>query len=146
MVTDGSAGTVGGTGFTVSVADALLPPMLAAIVTVVLVVTLAVATVKSAPVWSLVTVTEDGTVAADGLLLDRVTVAPAPGAGSVSWTNPDEPLVPVVVAGFSDTDATAGGGSTCSVLDTEPVGRVAVIVTSVTAVAVPVVMPTLLRY
>ncbi len=146
MVTDCSAGTVVGTGLTVSVADALLEPRVAVIVTVVLAVTLAVLTVKFALVWSLLAVTEEGTEATDGLLLLKLIVAPAPGAGSLSWTVPDEPLVPVVAVGFSDTDMTAGGGSTCSVLDTEPVGRVAVIVTSVTAVTVPVVMLTLLRY
>jgi hypothetical protein len=131
---------------TVSVADAVLEPRVAVIVTVVLVVTSAVLTVKFALVWSLLAVTEEGTEATDGLLLDRVIVAPAPGAGSLSWTVPDEPLVPVVAAGFSDTDVTVGGGSTCSVLVTDPVGSVAVIVTSVTAVTVPVVMPTLARY
>jgi hypothetical protein len=84
MVTDCRAGTVAGTGLTVSVADALLEPRVAVIVTVVLVVTLAVLTVKFALVWSLLAVTEDGTEATDGLLLLRLTVVPPPGAGAPS--------------------------------------------------------------
>jgi len=77
------------------------------------------------------------------VLLLRLTVVPPPGAGAPSCTVPDEPLVPAVVDGFSTTDATVSGGSICSVQDTDPDGRLAVIVTSVTAVTVPVVMLTL---
>ena len=145
-LTDCRAGAGGGCGLTVSVADTLLLPALAVIVTVVLAAGLVVATVKPPLVWAPGTVVVAGTLATDGLLLRRFTVVPPDGAGADSVTAPDEPLPPVVVAGLSDSDDTVSGGSICRVLVTDPDGRVAVIVTSVTAVTMPVVMPTLARY
>jgi hypothetical protein len=144
-VTDCRAGTVGGGGLTVSVADALLDPVLAVIVTFVLLVTLLVVTVNPVPVAPAVIETCPGTLATEGSLLCRATLNPG-GAGAPMVTSPDEPLVPEVVAGLSDTDDTVSGGSICSVLVTDPLGSVAVIVTLVTDVTVPVVMLTLARY
>ena len=141
-VTDCSAAAGGGCGLTVSVADALLDPMLAVIVTVVLAAGFAVLTVKPPVVWAPGTVMAAGTLATDGLLLARFTVVPPGGAAADSATVPDEPLVPVVAAGLSETDDTVPGGSICSWCVTDPPGSAAVIVTPVTAVTVPVVMLT----
>ena len=57
------------------------------------------------------TVTFEGTVAAAGLLLDRVTSAPPVGAEPLSVTMPVEGLPPVKLAGFRDTElsTTVGG-------------------------------------
>jgi len=54
------------------------------------------------------TVTEAGTVAAAVLLLERVTAAPAGGAGPDSVTVPVLPIPPVTEAGLTPTETSDG--------------------------------------
>jgi hypothetical protein len=73
-------------GFSVSVADLLLPPYAAVIVTGVLVVTAVVVIVKRAEIvvpCAIVTVAGTG---AEGLELESATVTPPAGAGAASVT------------------------------------------------------------
>ena len=84
-----------------------------------------VVTVNVAEVFPAATVTLVGTVAADVLLLVRVTTAPPVGAAPLRVTVPVEGLAPVTLLGFSDTDdaVTATGAVTVSVaLRVVPVG------------------------
>ena len=66
-------------------------------------------TVKVAEVAPAGTVTLAGTVAAEVMLLDKVTTAPPEGAAAVRVTVPVEGVPPVTVVGFKVTDKTAGG-------------------------------------
>ena len=79
-------------------------PRVPVIVTPVLAVTGRVVTEKLAVVAFAATVTLAGTVAAAVLLLDRVTVIPAAGAGPVKVTVPVEDVPPVTVAGLTLTE------------------------------------------
>lgn len=117
-------------GFTVSVAVFVTPAPVTEIVTTVGALT-AVVEMKKPPavepcgIW-----TEDGTLAAFGLLLvstNWVVVV----AGAAIRTVPLEPLVPVTEVGssVSESGAICGVSVTCACFDTTP--RVAVIVTSV---------------
>jgi hypothetical protein len=84
-----------------------------------------VVTVNVAEVLPAATVMLVGTVAADVLLLERVTTAPPVGAAPLRVTVPVEGLAPVTLLGFSDTDdaVTATGAVTVSVaLRAVPVG------------------------
>src|SRR6476646_318935 len=54
--------------------------------------------------------TVDGTIAALGLLLERLTTAPPLGAGPLSVTVPEEELPPVKLVGFSVREETVGRG------------------------------------
>jgi len=84
-----------------------------------------VVTVNVAEVFPAATVTLVGTVAADVLLLVRVTTAPPVGAAPLRVTVPVEGLPPVTLLGFSETDdaVTVTGAVTVSVaLRVVPVG------------------------
>jgi hypothetical protein len=72
---------------------------------VLMVDTTLVVTVNVADVLPVATVTLVGTVAADVLLLERVTTAPPLGAALLRVTVPVDGLPPVTLLGFSDTDA-----------------------------------------
>ena len=63
-----------------------------------------VLTVKPALVFPADTVTLDGTVATEVLLLESVTTAPPEGAAAVRVTVPVELLPAVTVVGFSVSD------------------------------------------
>lgn len=71
-------------------------------------------TVKVALVLPACTVTLDGTVATDVLLLDSPTVTPPEGAAPVSVTVPVERLPPLTLVGFSvsDESVTVSAGQT----------------------------------
>jgi hypothetical protein len=60
--------------------------------------------VKVALVCAACTVTLDGTVATDVLLLDRLTLAPPEGAAPVNVTVPVELFPPLTLVGFSVSD------------------------------------------
>lgn len=51
----------------------------------------------------------DGTVAAEVMLLERVTAMPPDGAGPFRVTVPVELVPPVTVVGFKDRELTEGG-------------------------------------
>jgi hypothetical protein len=85
---------------TVKVADLVAPAYVPEITTLVFDDTLCVLTVKLALVWPADTVTLDGTVAADVLLLVRVTVAPPEGAAALRVTVPVELFPPLTLVGF----------------------------------------------
>lgn len=94
------------------------PPSFAEIVALIFDRTRCVLTVKLALVAPALTVTLDGTVATDVLLLDRVTVAPPPGAGELKVTVPVElfpPLTDVGLRASDDKTGPAAGGVTVSV-------------------------------
>jgi hypothetical protein len=75
-------------------------------VTVVDTTTALVLTVKDAVVAPAATVTLEGTVATDVLLLESVTCAPPAGAGPLSVTVPVEEFPPVTVVGFRESEET----------------------------------------
>jgi hypothetical protein len=68
-----------------------------------------VLTVKVALINPGDTVTLEGTVATEVLLLERATTAPAAGAGPLSVTVPVDELPPVTLDGFSVSDVSTGG-------------------------------------
>lgn len=88
-------------------------------VTVVDAATALVLTVNVALVAPAATVTLDGTVAAEVLLLESVTVAPPAGAAPLNVTVPVEEFPPVTLVGFSDSDETVGGGGDAGVTVSE---------------------------
>ena len=80
-----------------------------------------VLTVKFALVLPADTVTLDGTVATDVLLLLRLTDAPPEGAADVRVTVPVELLPPVTLVGFSVNEESVGPdepGFTVKLVDT----------------------------
>jgi hypothetical protein len=108
-------------GVTVKVACLELDPRVAVIVTLVFVVTVLVLTVKFALVWPDDTVTLEGTVATDVLLLESETVEPPEGAAELRVTVPVELFPPVTLVGFRVTDETVGEelpGFTVKLVDT----------------------------
>ena len=83
-------------------------------VTDVKLLTATVLTAKVALVLPLGTVTLDGTVAAEALLLVRVTRAPPVGAGPVKVTVPWDVEPPATLVGLK-ASAFAAGGNTVSI-------------------------------
>ena len=73
------------------------------------VLTVTVVTAKVAVVAPASTVTLTGTVAAEVLLLVRVTTAPPLGAAPLSVTVPVELVPPTTLDGFKEIDDSAGG-------------------------------------
>jgi hypothetical protein len=90
--------------------DLVTPPYNAEIFTAVVLDTATVVTGNVAVVLPLPTVTEDGTLATDVLLLDSDTAAPPLGAGPFSVTVPVELFPPTTEDGFSDRETSAGKG------------------------------------
>jgi hypothetical protein len=64
---------------------------------------------KVAEVAPAATVTLVGTVAAEVLLLASVTAAPPVGAAAFNVTVPVDPVPPVTLVGFSESEEIAGG-------------------------------------
>ena len=95
-------------GLTVSVAEDVLLPTEAEIVTDATAETELVLTVKVLEVEPAAMVTLAGTLATEGLLLDRLTTTPLLGAGAVSVTVPCEGLPPNTAVGFRASDGTIG--------------------------------------
>ena len=93
------------------------------------VVTVFVVTVKVALVLPAATVTLAGTVAAPVLLLDRVTTAPAVGAGPESVTVPVDGEGPLTVVGLSVRELAVGAVTVKAAVWVVP--RIPVIVTEV---------------
>jgi len=85
----------------------IFTPLVADIVTLVILVTDLVVTVKVALVLPLEIVTLAGTVATVVELLERVTIAPAAGAGPESTTVPVEGAVPLTIVGLRLTEVSA---------------------------------------
>ena len=109
---------VPGGGVTVSTADLVTPLKDAEIVTAVEAVTGSVPTVKVLLKAPAGTITQTGTVATQGLLLESVTTAPPAGAAPFRVTVPYEGVHPGTLAGFRLSEATAvGGGVTVSTAD-----------------------------
>ena len=96
-------------GFTVSVALTVAPPAAAEIEGVACALTGLVVTVNVADFAPAATVRLAGTVAADVLLLARVTVNPPVGAAAFNCTVPFDEVLPITVVGFKVTEETAGG-------------------------------------
>ena len=86
-------------GVTVRVPD-LVTPLVAEIVTDLVVVTVRVVTVNVAVVVPATTVTLAGTVATEVKLLERVITAPPVGAGPFKVTVPVEGVPPLTLLGF----------------------------------------------
>jgi hypothetical protein len=105
------------------VADLVAPAYVPEIVTLVFDETLCVLTVKVALVLPAGTVTLDGTVATDVLLLERVTTAPPEGAPELRVTVPVELFAPLTLVGFrvSEVSVAVEGGvivrEACAELD-----------------------------
>src|SRR3989441_7803034 len=136
-----SAAGGGAAGVTVSTAILVAPPKLAEMVAEVDAVTDTVVTVNVALVAPAGTVTlpTGGTLAAAGLLLERVTTAPPAGAAPLRVTVATEELPPTTLVGFSVRPETVRGGGgaggvTVSRAEVLPVAIVAVIVTVVDTV------------
>ena len=72
-------------------------------------VTGCVVTVNVVLVWPAGTVTDAGTDATVGALLERATVVPPPGAGSEMKTVPTAELPPLTSAGFTESPVSVGG-------------------------------------
>jgi len=79
--------------------------------TVVDAVTVLVLTVNVALVAPAATVTLEGTVATDVLLLESATCAPPDGAGPLSVTVPVEEFPPVALVGLNVSEVSVGGGA-----------------------------------
>src|SRR2546427_4101618 len=111
MVTVSAAGG-GAAGVTVSSAVLVTPPKLAEMVAEVDAVTDTVVTVNVALVTPAGTVTlpTGGTLAAAGLLLERVTTAPPAGAAALRVTVATEELPPTTLVGLSTKPETVRGG------------------------------------
>ena len=90
---------------TLSTPDWDAPPFGAVMVTAVVDDTLCVFTVNVALLAPAATVTLDGTLATEVLLLDSVTVVPPDGAGPLSVTVPVEELPPWTVVGLRVSEA-----------------------------------------
>jgi len=120
------------------VADSVAPPYVPEIVTLVFCDTLVVLTLKVALVLPAATVTLEGTVATDVLVLVRLTTAPPEGALPLRVTVPVELFPPFTLVGFKVTEerVTAEAAVTvreaCSVL----LPRVAVITAVLVVVTV----------
>lgn len=94
----------------VSVSEAVrVTPRFPEMVTVRVELTRTVVTVKVAVVPPLGTVTFEGTLANEGLLLESATTLPEAGAGPFSVTVPVEELPPRTDVGFKETELRAAG-------------------------------------
>ena len=100
-----------------SAEEAVLPPAAAEMVTAVDVVTVPAVTVNVELVAPSGTTTLAGTVAAAVLLLVKVTVVPAVGAGPLSVTVAVDVAPLAMALGLSVRDRTAGAAVTVSVAD-----------------------------
>src|SRR2546427_4769327 len=111
MATVSAAGD-GAAGVTASSAVLVTPPKLAEIVAEVDAVTDTVVTINVALVAPAGTVTlpTAGTLAAAGLLLERVTTTPPAGAVALNVTVATEELPPTTLVGFSVKPETVRGG------------------------------------
>jgi hypothetical protein len=98
-------GTAGGVTVSVVVRDALDEPD---IVTGVDTVTADDVTENDPPVLPAPTVTLDGTVATDGLLLESDTTVPPDGAALVSATVPCDELPPTMLEGLNEMAESVG--------------------------------------
>jgi hypothetical protein len=98
---------------TVRVALSVVPLYEAEMVTVVVTITTDVLTVNVALVAPAGTVTLAGTLATEGLLLERETTAPPLGAGPLNITVPveDPSGPPVTLDGFSVSEVRVGGAT-----------------------------------
>src|SRR3989441_10617166 len=107
-----SAAGGGAAGVTVSTAVLVAPPKLAELVAEVDAVTDTVVTVNVALVRPAgpVTLPTAGTLAAAGLLLERVTTTPPAGAAALRVTVATEELPPTTLVGFSAKPETVRGG------------------------------------
>jgi hypothetical protein len=103
----GAAGVGGGAALTVSAAVRVVPSV-PLIVDDVDDPTASVVTVNVRLVEPAETVTLDGTVAADVLLLDSATTLPPDGAAPDSVTVPVDDVPPDTLVGFSDSDERVG--------------------------------------
>ena len=99
----------------VKVACLVVPAYVALMPTVVFFLTVFVLTVNVTLVAPAGTVILFGTLAAEGLLLDRETVAPPAGAAPLSVTVPVDEVPPTTVLGLKLTDESVGAGFTVSV-------------------------------
>src|SRR3990172_3338113 len=104
METDDSDG-----GFTVRVEDFETPPYRPEMVTAVETDTGKVVIAKVALMAPVATVTDDGTVATEGLPLDSDTTAPPARAGASSVTVPVDPFPPTTVEGLRESESRTRG-------------------------------------
>ena len=109
MAGDTKVGAAGAGGFTVSVANLVVPPLKPEMLTVVGVVTGLVVTVKVAVVAPAATVTLVGTVAA-AESSERDTAAPPAGAAALKVTVPVEEVPPTTLVGLTDSAESVGPG------------------------------------
>ena len=94
------AGPDGGCGVTVSEAVCVTPELEAEMVTVVELAVVIVDTRNAALVDPAATVTLDGTVATEALLLDKEKTVPPLGAGALMVISAVEELPPLTLVGF----------------------------------------------
>ena len=97
----------------------VIPPREAEIVTTIFRLTDTVVTLKVVVVLPANTVTDEGTAALLGLLLDKATTKPLAGAGVVSVTVATELLPPRTLVGLRESaeSAAVGWGFTVKVAD-----------------------------
>src|SRR3990170_1745573 len=108
-VMDSEASVTGISGRTVRVEDFETPPYRPEMVTAVETDTGKVVIAKVALMAPVATVTDDGTVATEGLPLDSDTTAPPARAGASSVTVPVDPFPPTTVEGLRESESRTRG-------------------------------------